>query len=124
MSHDILTTLQEKMPEFSKGQRRIAHYILNSYDKAAFMTANCLGKNVGVSESTVVRFAVDLGFDGYPSMQKSMQEMVLQTREQWLTRIEGRLCSTGETLKVTPYEELRSFIQQELGDLFEEVQPE
>lgn len=77
MSHDILTTLQEKMPEFSKGQRRIAHYILNSYDKAAFMTANCLGKNVGVSESTVVRFAVDLGFDGYPSMQKAMQEMVL-----------------------------------------------
>ena len=55
---------------------------------------------------------------------KSMQEMVLQTREQWQTRIEGRLCSTGETLKVTPYEELRSFIQQELGDLFEEVQPE
>ena len=77
MSHDILTTLQEKMPEFSKGQRRIAHYILNSYDKAAFMTANCLGKNVGVSESTVVRFAVDLGVDGYPSMQKAMQEMVL-----------------------------------------------
>lgn len=77
MSHDILTTLQEKMSEFSKGQRRIAHYILESYDKAAFMTANRLGKIVGVSESTVVRFAVDLGFDGYPSMQKAMQEMVL-----------------------------------------------
>lgn len=77
MSHDVLTTLQEKMPEFSKGQRRIAQYILESYDKAAFMTANRLGKNVGVSESTVVRFAVDLGFDGYPSMQKAMQEMVL-----------------------------------------------
>lgn len=77
MSHDILTALQEKMPEFSKGQRRIAQYILESYDKAAFMTANRLGKNVGVSESTVVRFAVDLGFDGYPSMQKAMQEMVL-----------------------------------------------
>ena len=55
---------------------------------------------------------------------KSTQEMVLQTREQWQTRTEGRLCSTGETLKVTPYEELRAFIQQELGDLFEEVQPE
>lgn len=77
MSHDILTTLQDRMPEFSKGQRRIAQYILESYDKAAFMTANRLGKNVGVSESTVVRFAVDLGFDGYPSMQKAMQEMVL-----------------------------------------------
>ena len=77
MSHDILTILQEKAPTFSKGQRRIAQYILEAYDKAAFMTANRLGKTVGVSESTVVRFAVDLGFDGYPSMQKAMQEMVL-----------------------------------------------
>ena len=77
MNHDILTILQEKAPTFSKGQRRIAQYITESYDKAAFMTANRLGKTVGVSESTVVRFAVDLGFDGYPSMQKAMQEMVL-----------------------------------------------
>ena len=77
MSADILALLQEKYPEFSKGQRRIAQYITESYDKAAFMTANKLGKTVGVSESTVVRFAVDLGFDGYPSMQKAMQEMVL-----------------------------------------------
>ena len=77
MSHDILTVLQEKAPTFSKGQRRIAQYITESYDKAAFMTANRLGKTVGVSESTVVRFAVDLGFDGYPNMQKAMQEMVL-----------------------------------------------
>ena len=77
MNQDILALLQEKMPEFSKGQRRIAQYISETYDKAAFMTANRLGKAVGVSESTVVRFAVDLGFDGYPSMQKAMQEMVL-----------------------------------------------
>jgi len=77
MSTDILAVFQEKYDEFSKGQRRIAQYIMESYDKAAFMTANKLGKTVGVSESTVVRFAVDLGFDGYPSMQKAMQEMVL-----------------------------------------------
>ena len=77
MSNDILSILQEKDSTFSKGQRRIARYITESYDKAAFMTANRLGKTVGVSESTVVRFAVDLGFDGYPSMQKAMQEMVL-----------------------------------------------
>ena len=77
MSHDILTILQECAPNFSKGQRRIAQFITESYDKAAFMTANRMGKTVGVSESTVVRFAVDLGFDGYPSMQKAMQEMVL-----------------------------------------------
>lgn len=74
---DILSLLQENEATFSKGQKRIAHYIMESYDKAAFMTANRLGKTVGVSESTVVRFAVDLGFDGYPTMQKAMQEMVL-----------------------------------------------
>ena len=77
MNTDILTVLKQRNPEFSKGQRRIAQYITESYDKAAFMTASKLGKTVGVSESTVVRFAVDLGFDGYPSMQKAMQEMVL-----------------------------------------------
>ena len=77
MNHDVLSILKEKEPTFSKGQKRIARYITEAYDKAAFMTANRLGKTVGVSESTVVRFAVDLGFDGYPSMQKAMQEMVL-----------------------------------------------
>ncbi len=77
MSTDIISILQQRAPQFSKGQRLIARYIMQSYDKAAFMTANKLGKTVGVSESTVVRFAVDLGFDGYPSMQKAMQKMVL-----------------------------------------------
>ena len=77
MSYDILSILEEKKSTFSKGQKRIAAYITEAYDKAAFMTANRLGKTVGVSESTVVRFAVDLGFDGYPSMQKAMREMVL-----------------------------------------------
>ena len=77
MTTDILSLLQQKEGEFSKGQKRICRYITESYDKAAFMTASRLGKTVGVSESTVVRFAVELGYDGYPSMQKAMQEMVL-----------------------------------------------
>ena len=77
MRQDILSILKSKESTFSKGQRRIAQYILESYDKAAFMTANALGKTVGISESTVVRFAVELGFDGYPSMQKALQEMVV-----------------------------------------------
>ena len=77
MANDILALLRSKEPTFSKGQRRIAQYILESYDKAAFMTASRLGKTVGVSESTVVRFAVELGFDGYPTMQKAMQSMVV-----------------------------------------------
>ena len=77
MNEDILSVIQQRMRSFSKGQKRIAVYITECYDKAAFMTAGLLGKTVGVSESTVVRFAAELGYDGYPSMQKAMQEMVL-----------------------------------------------
>ena len=77
MTADILACIQNKMNSFSKGQRRIADYILESYDKAAFQTARDLGNNVQVSESTVVRFATQLGYDGYPEMQKALQGMVL-----------------------------------------------
>ena len=77
MRDDILSVLQQKAHTFSKGQRLLATYITEDYDKAAFMTASRLGKTVGVSESTVVRFAMELGYDGYPSMQKAMQDMVL-----------------------------------------------
>ena len=76
MKKDVLHTIEENMPRFSKGQRRIAAYILSNYDKAAFMTASRLGELVGVSESTVVRFAALLDYDGYPAMQKTLQEMV------------------------------------------------
>ena len=74
---DILSILESKPHTFSKGQRAIAAYIMESYDKAAFLTASKLGTIVGVSESTVVRFAMELGYDGYPSMQKALQEMVV-----------------------------------------------
>ena len=77
MNEDILSILEYKMPTFSKGQKRIAALICESYDKTAFMTASSLGKQAGVSESTVVRFAMELGYEGYPQMQKAMQEMVL-----------------------------------------------
>ena len=76
MTRDILSVIQNSMPTFSKGQRLIARFILESYDKAAFMTASKFGKTVNVSESTVVRFAAELGYDGYPSMQKALQEMI------------------------------------------------
>lgn len=76
MAKDILSDIRSSMPTFSKGQRRIANYILNSYDKAAFMTASKLGQKVDVSESTVVRFATELGYEGYPAMQRALQEMV------------------------------------------------
>ena len=77
MQEDIIAMLQSGNRKFSKGQRRIKAYILESYDKAAFMTASRLGDTVGVSESTVVRFAMELGFEGYPEMQRAMQDMVL-----------------------------------------------
>ncbi len=75
MTH-LLTRIDMKMNGFSKGQKRIALYIVEHYDKAAFMTASKLGETVGVSESTVVRFATEIGYDGYPKLQQAMQEMI------------------------------------------------
>ena len=76
MDNDVLSVITAATPGFSKGQRRIAKYIIDNYDKAAFMTAGKLGVTVGVSESTVVRFAAELGYDGYPEMRKALQEMI------------------------------------------------
>lgn len=76
MNTDVISVISDAFNTFSKGQKRIAKYILENYDKAAFMTAGKLGDAVGVSESTVVRFAADLGYDGYPEMRKALQEMV------------------------------------------------
>lgn len=76
MEKDVLSLLTRERSGFSKGQKRIAQFIIDNYDKAAFMTAGKLGHAVGVSESTVVRFAAELGFDGYPTMRKALQDMV------------------------------------------------
>ena len=73
---DLLKIIQEKQSTFSKGQKQISSFILGHYDKAAYMTAAKLGALVGVSESTVVRFANELGFAGYPELQHSLQEMI------------------------------------------------
>jgi DNA-binding MurR/RpiR family transcriptional regulator len=73
---DLMRTIQVKFPRLSKGQKLIAEFILKHYDKAAFMTAAKLGIGVGVSESTVVRFANELGFSGYPKLQKALQELI------------------------------------------------
>lgn len=77
-STDVLELIEESYKTFSKGQRYIANYICSNYDKAVDMTAARLGKIVGVSESTVVRFATELGFKGYPQFQKALGEMVKQ----------------------------------------------
>lgn len=73
---DLIQKIESRYKKMSKGQKRIADYIMQHYEKAAFMTANKLGTKVGVSESTVVRFADSLGYDGYPHLQKAIQEMI------------------------------------------------
>ena len=76
MEKDILSLIEKESAGFSKSQRKIAAFITQNYDKAAFMTAAKLGNTVGVSESTVVRFAAELGYDGYPEMRKALQDMI------------------------------------------------
>ncbi len=76
MNRDLIGLISGMMPHFSKGQKLIARYIVDHYDKAAFMTAAKLGQAVGVSESTVVRFASELSFEGYPQLQRSLQELI------------------------------------------------
>ncbi|HHX72361.1 MAG TPA: MurR/RpiR family transcriptional regulator [Clostridiales bacterium] len=73
----LISRIQKYSSTFSKGHQRIAQYITTHYDKAAFMTAEKLGEMAGVSESTVVRFAVVLGYEGYPMLQRAMQELIL-----------------------------------------------
>lgn len=75
-SKQLISNIQAQYPRFSKGQKLIAQYILENYDKVAFMTACKLGETVGVSESTVVRFANALGYSGYPKLQDALQELI------------------------------------------------
>ena len=75
-NNDLIIGIQRKFPKMSKGQKRIAQYIIDHYDKAAFMTASKLGSQTNVSESTVVRFANSLGFEGYPQLQRSLQDII------------------------------------------------
>ena len=76
MANDIESRILAKQSGFSKGQKKIAAVILENYDKAAYMTAARLGELVSVSESTVVRFAIELGYSGYPELQHAVQELV------------------------------------------------
>ena len=77
MEHlNLLQRIEKKESSFSKGQKRLAEYITKNYDIAAYLTASKLGKEAGVSESTVVRFAYQLDYDGYPELQKAIQVIV------------------------------------------------
>lgn len=73
---DLIVRINEKYQKMSKGQKRLTNYLLNNFDKAVFMTAAKLGDNVGISESTVVRYAVSLGYTGFPQFHKALEKMV------------------------------------------------
>lgn len=125
MAKSILHTIESNLSDFSKGQKRIAGYILENYDKAAFMTASKLGRLVGVSESTVVRFASVLGYDGYPSMQRALQEMI-RSRLTSTQRIQqaGELLDQQDVLGAvlnTDIENLREMEAQADRDAFNDV---
>ena len=75
-TNELILRMEERYSKMSKGQRRLADYVRENYDKAVFLTAAKLGETVGVSESTVVRFAIQLGYKGYPGFQKALEELV------------------------------------------------
>lgn len=103
----VLQTIRQQMDGFSKGQKRIADYILNDYDKAAFMTAAKLGKTAQVSESTVVRFAAELGYSGYPAMQKALQELI-RGRLTSVQRIRASEMEEGDLLSRTMHRDMET----------------
>lgn len=83
------------MPTFSKGQKQIARFIIDHYDKAAYMTASKMGAEVGISESTVVRFVMELGYEGYAEFQKSLQE-IIRTKLTAFQRVEVTNSQMGD----------------------------
>lgn len=122
MANNVLHTIEKEFPDFSKGQRLIGNYILNHYDKAAFMTAAKLGETVGVSESTVVRFATEIGYEGYPQLQKALQEMIRNrlTSVQRMEVGDARIGDSDILTKVlqTDMETIRRTLEETDPDMF------
>lgn len=124
-SKDLMRLIQLRFSRLSKGQKLIAEYILKNYDKAAFMTAARLGVSVGVSESTVVRFANELGFSGYPKLQKALQELI-KNKLTTVQRLElsNDYVSEGYALKgvlKADMENIRATLEKINYNTFEEV---
>ena len=125
MNKDFLHRISENMHSFSKGQKRIGSFILEHYDKAAFMTAARLGEVVGVSESTVVRFASELGYNGYPELQHALQEMIRNklTTVQRIEITSDRMSSADVLTKVLnmDIEKIRRTLEDTSVDEFNKV---
>ncbi|MBQ8311229.1 MAG: MurR/RpiR family transcriptional regulator [Clostridia bacterium] len=125
MTGDLLKMIEDGMPSFSKGQRSIASYILEHYEKAAYLTAARLGALVGVSESTVVRFAIELGFAGYPEFQDSLQKLI-RSRLTSFQRMEvtNSLIGDGDVLDkvlLSDVDKIRHTMEEIDHDSFEEA---
>ena len=123
MSCDVLKKIENGMGSFSKGQKLIANYILDHYDKAAYLTASKLGAYVGVSESTVVRFAIELGFEGYPEFQHALQE-IMRNRLTSFQRIEVTNSLIGdenilERVLISDAEKIRRTLEEVDQESFE-----
>ena len=123
MKRNLIAMIEEGMPTFSKGQKRIANYILEHYDKAAYMTASKRGALVGVSESTVVRFAIELGFEGYPEMQKSLQELIrMKLTSVQRVEVTNSLIGEGDVLEkilMSDAEKIRRTLEEVDREAFE-----
>lgn len=123
MKRNLIAMIEECMHTFSKGQKRIANYILEHYDKAAYMTASKLGTLVGVSESTVVRFAIELGFEGYPEMQKSLQELIrMKLTSVQRVEVTNSLIGEGDVLEkilMSDAEKIRRTLEEVDREAFE-----
>lgn len=122
---DLIKTIQKSYPRLSKGQKLIAEFITKNYDKAAFMTASKLGNKVGVSESTVVRFANALGYDGYPKLQKELQELI-KTKLTTVQRLEMSKDYTNEGAALkkvlkADMDNIRATIEEMDYEVFEKV---
>lgn len=124
IKEDLSQRISSNYKDMSKGQKAIAAFLLKSYDKAAYMTAVKLGETVNVSESTVVRFAYMLGYDGYPKLQKSLQEMLRNklTSAQRAEIVSGLDSSTvlKTTLKAD-MDNIRLTIEEADSETFEKV---
>ena len=123
-AQELIQRLNHSGKKLSKSHRRIAECIVSHYDKAAFMTASRLGEYVGVSESTVVRFASAMGYEGYPQLQRSLQELVshrltANQRFEMATEIDPS-AALGMVLK-SDMQNLRATLEQMDNAVFDDV---
>ena len=122
-SNELINRINEKYSSMSKGQKLLSTYITDNYDKAVFLTAEKLGKVVGVSESTVVRFATHLGYRGYPEFQKALEELV-RNKLNSIQRMEvtyGRISQSKilDTVLQSDAEKIKSTLEQIDQNAFE-----